>query len=85
MKAQGLAVWALEGGTDAISILDALDEPPTTLALVAGNELAGVDPQVLALCDRVVSLPMLGFKRSLNVAVAFGIAMYLLRFAPPPR
>ena len=85
LKGQGLAIWALEGGTDAVSILDALKEPPSTLALVAGNELAGVDPQVLGLCDRVVSLPMLGFKRSLNVAVAFGIAMYLLRFAPSSR
>jgi tRNA G18 (ribose-2'-O)-methylase SpoU len=85
LKAQRLAVWALEGGAEAISILDAPAEPPAALALIAGNELAGVDPQVLALCDRVVSLPMLGFKRSLNVAVAFGIAMYLLRFASPTK
>lgn len=82
LKRSGLAVWALEGGQRSVSILEALQQPPTELALVAGNELAGVDPSVLALCDCVVSLPMLGFKRSLNVAVAFGIAMYLIRFPP---
>lgn len=82
LKKSGLAVWALEGGHGSVSILDAVRQPPAALALVAGNELAGVDPAVLALCDRVVSLPMLGFKRSLNVAVAFGIAMYLIRFSP---
>lgn len=82
LKQSGLALWALEGGPGSVSILKAVQQPPAVLALVAGNELAGVDPAVLALCDRVVSLPMLGFKRSLNVAVAFGIAMYILRFAP---
>lgn len=82
LQAAGVPVWALEGGPRAVSILDARGELERldALALVAGNELAGVDPALLAACDRVVSLPMLGFKRSLNVAVAFGIAMYLIRF-----
>lgn len=48
--------------------------------LVVGNEKAGVDPGILALCDGVISLPMLGYKSSLNVAVAFGITAYALRF-----
>ena len=39
-----------------------------------------VDPGLLALCDGVFSLPMTGGKSSLNVAVAFGIAVYHLRF-----
>jgi tRNA G18 (ribose-2'-O)-methylase SpoU len=53
------------------------DEP---LALVVGNERAGVDPGILALCDVVLTLPMMGHKSSLNAAVAFGIAVYYLRF-----
>lgn len=82
LKASGLAVWALEGGHGSVSILEPLLQPPAAIVLVAGNELAGVDPAILALCDRIVSLPMLGFKRSLNVAVAFGVAMYWIRFSP---
>jgi 23S rRNA (guanosine2251-2'-O)-methyltransferase len=39
-----------------------------------------VDPDLLALCDRVFYLPMLGVKGSLNVATAFGVAAYFLRF-----
>lgn len=50
------------------------------IALVVGNEPAGIDPQVIALADASVFLPMLGVKESLNVSVAFGIAAYWLRF-----
>ena len=81
MKAQGLRLWALEGGERAESIFDLVEElPGSPLVLVAGNELSGVDPGILALCDRVVCLPMQGIKGSLNVAVAFGIAVYTIRF-----
>jgi tRNA G18 (ribose-2'-O)-methylase SpoU len=49
-----------------------------------GNEVAGIDPALLASCDRVLSIPMWGAKRSLNVAIAFGIAAYGLRLFPQP-
>lgn len=44
--------------------------------LVIGNEITGVDPQILSTSDEVLSIPMRGVKSSLNVAVAFGIAVY---------
>jgi tRNA G18 (ribose-2'-O)-methylase SpoU len=40
--------------------------------------VAGVDPALLDLCERVVCLPMRGRKRSLNVAVAAGIALNVI-------
>lgn len=46
--------------------------------LVVGNEVDGVEKEVLALCDDIVEIPMLGEKESLNVAVAAGIALYAL-------
>ena len=82
MKASGLSLWALEGGADSLSLFDALPAPTDTpLGLVVGNEVSGVDPAILALCDRTVHLPMQGYKRSLNVSIAFGIAVYLIRFS----
>jgi len=81
LKDQGLRLWALEGGPRSSSLFEASydrDGPP--IALVAGNELSGVDPGILDLCEQVVCLPMLGVKGSLNVAVAFGIAVYFIRF-----
>ncbi len=85
LKAQGMRLWALEGGRRAeprFSVSADLPGPP--LALVAGNELSGVDPGILDLCEKVVCLPMRGVKGSLNVAVAFGIAVYYMRFGAPP-
>lgn len=48
------------------------------VALVFGNEVSGIDADVLAACDRAVEIPMRGTKHSLNVAVAFGIAVQLV-------
>ncbi len=83
MLDSGLTLWALEGGEDTVSIFEAvqgLDLPP--VGLVVGNEISGVDPEILDLCQKVVHIPMQGYKRSLNVAIAFGIAAYLIRFTP---
>ena len=44
--------------------------------LILGNEVTGVDPGILDLCDQIVHIPMIGTKRSLNVEVAFGIAAF---------
>lgn len=79
LKREGCQVWSLENREPSQSIFDldrqALSEPTI---LVIGNELSGVDPGILALSERVVSIPMLGHKSSLNAAVAFGIFVYWL-------
>ncbi len=81
LKEQGMRLWALEGGHRAVSLFETAAElPGPPLLLVAGNELSGIDPGILDLCERVVFLPMQGVKGSLNVAVAFGIAVYTIRF-----
>ena len=40
------------------------------IVLVVGNELTGIDPAVLELIDQHIYIPMIGYKKSLNVAVA---------------
>jgi len=82
LKKRGLRLWALEGGSRSESLFDArveLQGPP--ILLVVGSEISGVDPAILEHCDRVLCLPMQGVKDTLNVAVAFGIAVYFLRYA----
>ncbi|HVF09231.1 MAG TPA: RNA methyltransferase [Abditibacteriaceae bacterium] len=46
------------------------------VALVMGNEVGGLSEETLSYCDATVHLPMHGLKNSLNVSVAFGIALY---------
>lgn len=83
LKREGYRLWALEGEEGAQSIFQvdsfALVDP---VVLVVGNELAGIDPEVQAACHRLLYIPMVGVKESLNVAVAFGIAAYHLRYGP---
>jgi 23S rRNA (guanosine2251-2'-O)-methyltransferase len=48
------------------------------LCLVLGNEITGVTKEVIELCDFGMEIPMFGTKQSLNVAVAYGIAVFEL-------
>ena len=48
------------------------------LCLIIGNEINGVSKDVIELCDLAIEIPMYGIKQSLNVAVAYGIAVFEL-------
>ncbi len=48
------------------------------LCLIIGAEIAGVSKDVIELCDLAIEIPMFGIKQSLNVAVAYGIAVFEL-------
>ena len=79
LQSRGAAIWSLERQPTAQSIFDL--EPtaqPDSILLVVGNEKVGIDPEILRLSDRIISIPMAGYKRSLNVASAFGVAAYIL-------
>jgi tRNA G18 (ribose-2'-O)-methylase SpoU len=76
LRAAGYQLWAIEGHPRAQPLSAVQAAPAEPIALLAGNEKAGVDPALLSLCDRILHIPMQGRKRSLNVAVAFGIAAY---------
>jgi len=81
LRARGVELWALEGGPVSAPLFAApTPEPGRAICLVLGHEVSGVDPRLLDLCAQVVRIPMLGTKGSLNVAVAFGIAAYAIRF-----
>jgi 23S rRNA (guanosine2251-2'-O)-methyltransferase len=79
LKNQGYRLWALEGGQNSQNLFTSLsDLHGTSIVLVVGNEVSGVDPGILALCDRKIYIPMAGVKESLNVSIAFGVAVYTL-------
>ena len=49
------------------------------ICLVVGNEITGVSQELLDLCDKSIEIPQYGIKQSLNVAVAYGIAIFEFR------
>ena len=74
LKEKGVSVVAVEVSAHAEYVWDYPFRFP--LALVLGNEALGVDPQVLAECDGVVSLPMAGAKTSVNVGNCAAAVLY---------
>ena len=46
------------------------------IAFVLGNETSGISPEVLALCDHILEIPLYGINISLNVIVAAAIVSY---------
>lgn len=71
---EGYTPVALETGTGGSSLQNY--RWPERPCLIVGNEIRGISPEVLDACTGSVSIPMRGVKDSLNVAVAFGIAVH---------
>lgn len=80
LKANKCLILALEFTPSACALQEFQFRvpPPGQVVLVVGSEPAGVDPAILQIADQVLYIPMFGDKTSLNVSVAFGIAIYRL-------
>jgi tRNA G18 (ribose-2'-O)-methylase SpoU len=52
----------------------------TDIALIVGNEVTGIDREVLQKADICLEIPMAGNKESFNVAEAAAMALYHLKF-----
>jgi 23S rRNA (guanosine2251-2'-O)-methyltransferase len=77
LKSEGYLILALELTNKSIPIQD-LKEAENPIALIVGNEVDGVSQDALSLANKVIKIPLYGKKESLNVAVAFGIAVFYL-------
>jgi 23S rRNA (guanosine2251-2'-O)-methyltransferase len=77
LKKQGYTIIALEKTPQAQNLFD-IHIKAEKIAIVAGNEVEGLSPEILKRCDTIAAIPMRGKKESLNVAVAFGISVYAL-------
>jgi 23S rRNA (guanosine2251-2'-O)-methyltransferase len=78
LKKEGHRIVALEEEDRAVEVSQ-IGLPTNQTVLIVGNEVTGVDPELLDLCDTTYYIPMRGRKSSFNVAIAFGIAAYALR------
>ncbi|MBK8945290.1 MAG: RNA methyltransferase [Ignavibacteriae bacterium] len=77
-KSKGYTICALEQTNNNISYSD-LQKNNLPLCLIVGNEISGVNQELIDLCDISIEIPQYGIKQSLNVAVAYGIAIFELR------
>ena len=77
LQKDGYRIVALEQDERSVALADLVGDE--SLALIVGNEVRGVDRRILQHCDTVVEIPMHGWKHSLNVSVACGVALYALQ------
>ena len=77
LKEKEMKIVALQIADRAIRI-DGLDIPLNRIALILGSEVEGISSHILDQCDTIVSIPMTGIKKSLNVSVAAGIALFAI-------
>jgi len=75
LKAHGYSIYAVEQVVDSIS-LENFNSDNKKVAVVFGNEVEGVDADVLPNCDGSIEIPQLGMKHSLNISVAAGIVLW---------
>ncbi|MBQ2539924.1 MAG: RNA methyltransferase [Bacteroidales bacterium] len=78
LKEQGYRIYAVEQVDDSIK-LDALPESlGEKVAVVFGNEVEGVQEELLPLCDGSIEIPQQGTKHSLNISCAAAIVLWEL-------
>jgi len=77
LKRRGITLCVLEQTTHSIPFTDVSPEK-FPLCLVIGNEISGVSRPLVEAADIAIEIPMAGTKQSLNVAVAYGIAVFEL-------
>jgi len=75
LKSEGYTIAALEQ-TDTSVQPDQVQSDHFPMALVVGNEVRGIEEEVLENVDLALEIPQYGAKISLNVGVAYGIAVY---------
>lgn len=82
LKAQGYKVFAIEQVDDSIKldqlsnqqIIKPSDQPK--VAIIFGNEVEGVQEELLPLCDGSIEIPQFGTKHSLNISCAAAIVIW---------
>lgn len=79
LKNAGYKIIALEQSSKSIKLPD-FKLNDQKIALLLGEEVKGIDTDILNQCDYILEIPMFGKKESFNVSVAAGMALYNLRF-----
>lgn len=78
LKEKGYTVLAVEQCEGSTMLQNFERQPDRKYAIVLGNEVKGVQQQIVDSCDGCLEIPQFGTKHSLNVSVAAGIVLWHL-------
>jgi tRNA G18 (ribose-2'-O)-methylase SpoU len=78
LKKQGYEILAVEQNKKSIPYNKFKPGNNERIVLVMGNEVKGLSESILKKADKILEIPMMGKKESLNVSVAFGIIVFYI-------
>ena len=83
LQADGYTVVAVEQTVHSVKLDKFTREPGRKYALVFGNEVEGVQQEVVDACDFSLEIPQQGTKHSLNVSVSVGVVLWAFNAHQP--
>ncbi|MHA6246442.1 RNA methyltransferase [Pontibacter sp. CAU 1760] len=76
LQADGYKIGAVEQAERSTMLNDFMPEAGQKYAFVLGNEVMGVEQEVVSLSDLILEIPQFGTKHSLNISVATGVVVW---------
>lgn len=76
LQNENIKVFAIEQAENAVMLQNFYPEPSKTCAVIFGNEVKGVQQNVVTASNGVIEIPQLGSKHSLNIAVSAGVVLW---------
>ncbi|MCF6349915.1 MAG: RNA methyltransferase [Flavobacteriaceae bacterium] len=76
LQRDNIKVIAIEQAENSIKLQNFSIKSDETYAIVMGNEVKGVQQEVVSICDNTIEIPQFGTKHSLNISVTTGIVLW---------
>lgn len=76
LKEQGYKVISIEQAENSLNLISYQPVVGQKYALIFGNELRGVEQEVVNLSDECIEIPQFGTKHSFNISVSAGIVLW---------
>ena len=79
LRAEGYETVCVEQTVHSVKLDTFVPAEGKRYAVVLGNEVDGVQQEIVDVCDFSLEIPQFGSKHSLNVSVAAGVVLWHLR------
>lgn len=76
LQKEGIKILSIEQAEQAVMLNDFQPESNQEYAVVFGNEVKGVQQEIVSASDKVIEIPQLGTKHSLNISVSAGVVCW---------
>lgn len=76
LQEQGVELLSIEQAENATMLQDFIPNKDTTYAIIFGNEVKGVQQEIVSMSNHVIEIPQYGTKHSLNISVSCGVVIW---------